>query len=45
MYHEKNLSSGFLTWSDTNRAGCTATEDGWRLDILDLGSRRIVLSM
>ena len=25
--------------------GCTAAEDGWRLEISDLGSRGIVLSV
>ena len=28
-----------------HKPGCTATEDGWRLEISDLGSRGIVLSM
>ena len=27
------------------KPGCTTTEDGWRLEILDLGSRGIVLSV
>ena len=27
------------------KPGCTATEDGWKLEISDLGSRGIVLSM
>ena len=28
-----------------HKPGCTATEDGYRLEISDLGSRGIVLSM
>ena len=28
-----------------HKPGCTATEDGWRLEISDLGSRGIVLSV
>ena len=28
-----------------HKPGCTTTEDGWRLEILDLGSRGIVLSV
>ena len=28
-----------------HKPGCTATEDGWRLEISDLESRGIVLSM
>ena len=28
-----------------HKSGCTATEDGYRLEILDLESRVIVLSM
>ena len=28
-----------------HKPGCTATEDGWRLGISDLGSRGIVLSV
>ena len=28
-----------------HKPGCTVTEDGWRLEILDLGSRGIVLSV
>ena len=28
-----------------HKPGCTATEDGWRHEISDLGSRRIVLSV
>ena len=28
-----------------HKLGCTVTEDGWRLEILYLGSRGIVLSM
>ena len=39
-----NLSSGFPTRFDTKR-GCIASEDGQRLQILDLGSRGIVLFM
>ena len=27
------------------KPGCTATEDGWRLEISDLESRGIILSM
>ena len=27
------------------RPGCTTTEDGWRVEISDLGSRGIVLSV
>ena len=28
-----------------HKSGCTVTEDGWRLEILYLGSRGIVLAM
>ena len=28
-----------------HKPGCTATEDGYKLEISDLGSRRIVLSV
>ena len=28
-----------------HKPGCTVTEDGWRLEILDLESRGIVLSL
>ena len=28
-----------------HKPGCTVTEDGWRFEILDLGSRGIVLSV
>ena len=28
-----------------HKPGCTTTEDGWRLEISDLGSRGIVLSI
>ena len=28
-----------------HKLGCKATEDGWRLEILDLGSRGVLLSM
>ena len=28
-----------------HKPGCATTDDGWRLEISDLGSRRIVLSM
>ena len=28
-----------------HKPGCTVTDDGWRLEISDLGSRGIVLSM
>ena len=30
---------------DEAQLSCTATEDGWRLEILDLGRRGIVLSI
>ena len=28
-----------------HKPGCTATEDGWKLEISDLGSKGIVLSL
>ena len=34
----RSLSSGFPTKSNTNKQACTPTEDGQRLEILDLGS-------
>ena len=41
--HEKtnNLGSDQVR----HKPGCTVTEDGWRLEILDLESRGIILSM
>ena len=41
--HEKTCLWGFRR--GPKQMGCTATEDGQRLEVLDLGSRGIVLSM
>ena len=46
-----NMSSGFQeTWLRVSnwvghKQGCTTTEDGYRLEISDLGSTVIILSM
>ena len=40
----KNLSMGFPTRANT-KMGCRTTEDGYSLEILDIGSIGIVLSM
>lgn len=40
----KNLSSEFLTRSDTYRPGITANEACWRLEIQDFESRKIIQS-
>ena len=41
--HEKTCFWGFQ--SDQHKFGCKATEDGLRLEISDLGTKGIVLSM
>ena len=37
--------SMMLALSRLHKSGCTTKEDGYRLDIFDLGSRGIVISM
>ena len=41
----ENLSSVLTPTSGQKKTGCSATEDGLRLEILDKRSRGIVLSM
>ena len=42
--HEKKNNNG-VSEQVRHKSGCTVTEDGWKLEILDLERRGIVLSM
>ena len=42
---EKNGLLGFRPHLVRHKSGCTTTEDSWRLEILDLERRGVVLSM
>ena len=41
--HEK--TNNVISEQFSHKPSCTSTEDGWRLEILDLENREIVLSL